>query len=191
MEKKEIVEIRPLEKKEITVKIRGDSLLMEKMDMAVVKKYDKKKAHKLTKEDTRLESEKTEDKIHYTEDGNVGFPADGFARGMTEVAHKLGLFKKDVRSAVRVLGNIIPISYKKKVTNESWGKSSGRTGAPLLIIRPEFQDWSCTLRIRYDASSISAEQIINLLNLAGFHCGLGSWRPQRSGSYGMYEVVPT
>lgn len=194
MEKKKNkeVELKKLVKEQIKLKLRGitgTTLLMEKMDMDVVEKYDKKKAQKITKKDTRLEKEKVEDKIHHTKEGNIGFPAAGFKGGMIEVAPKLGLYKKDVRGAVRVLGNIIPINFKEQQVNETWGRQTGITRAPLLIIRPEFIDWSCELDIRYDASVISAEQVVNLVNYAGFHQGIGSWRPEKGGTHGEYEVV--
>jgi len=192
IKKKENIEVKKLETKIITVKIRSTgtgSMLMNKMDMNVVKKYNKKKAHKIIKDDTRLEEEKTEDKIHYTKEFNVGFPASGFGKGINNVAPKLGLYKKDVRSSVRILGDIVALNYKKKDENETWGRQSGMTKAPMLIIRPEFTDWSCELKIMYDSGSISAEEIINLINLAGFHCGIGAYRPECSGTFGTYEVA--
>lgn len=49
--------------------------------------------------------------------------------------------------------------------------------------------WQTTLTIRYNRNAISPDQIIQLFNLAGFHIGVGDWRPQKDGSYGMFEVV--
>lgn len=192
--KKEAVEIRPLRKKQIKVKIKGiTSLLMEKMDSSVVETYDKKKGHKIVQKDTRMEKDKVEGKIHYTEDGNVGFPAAGFLKGMNGVATDrndiVSISGKQVKGSVRILGNIIPINFKEKKINETWGKSSGQTKAPRKICRPEFTEWGCDLDILYSETSISAEEIINTLNWAGFYMGLGAWRPEKGGSYGQYEVV--
>ena len=33
------------------------------------------------------------------------------------------------------------------------------------------------------------EQIVNLINLGGFTCGIGEWRPEKDGSFGTYQVV--
>lgn len=187
---KNAVGVHKLDKKRIQVPVQGVTpLLMEKMDPRVAKTYDKKKSHKTVKEDTRSEKEKVQDKIHHTEDGNIGFPAAGFKQGMVEVAPNLDLYKKTVRGSVRVVGNIIPIDYEEQTVNEAIGKTAGRSQSPRLILRPEFRNWKCTLEIMYDAGSISAEQIVNLLNHAGFHMGLGGWRPQCDGSYGQYEVT--
>jgi len=187
--KNEDVKLHRLKKKRMQVKIKGVTpLLMEKMDPTVAERYDKKKSHQTVKEDTRSEEEKLKDKIHYTEDGNIGFPAAGFKQGMVEVAPYLDMYKKHVRGSVRVLGNIIPIDFEKQTVNTAIGKTSGRNQSPRLIKRPEFRGWSCTLDIIYNADVLSAEQIVNLLNWAGFQQGLGGWRPECEGTYGQYEV---
>ena len=40
--------------------------------------------------------------------------------------------------------------------------------------------------------NISAQDIVTLLNYAGYYCGVGMWRPKGrdggSGTFGMYEV---
>lgn len=55
--------------------------------------------------------------------------------------------------------------------------------------RPEFTDWYMDLQIQYNKNGpITPEQIINLINLGGFTCGIGEWRPEKDGSFGMYQV---
>jgi hypothetical protein len=190
-QKKEVVTIQALNKKTMIVKIKGTTpLLMEKMDIAIAETIDKKKSKQNVIKDDRAEVDKVKDKIHYTEDGNIGFPAIAFHKAMIEVAPYLdGLDKKLVRGSIRVNGGVIPINFKSQTTNKTWGKSSGITKAPRLIIRPEFRDWNCELSITYNETNISKEHIVNLLNWAGFQCGIGSYRPACSGSYGQFEVV--
>jgi len=120
----------------------------------------------------------------------VGFPAGGFYKGMIEVAPYLdGLDKKLVRGSVRVNGGMVPIDFKKQTINEAEGTTSGTSKSPRKILRPQFNDWSCVLDITFNESIISLEQVVNLLNWAGFQMGLGGWRPGRSGSFGQYEVA--
>lgn len=187
------VNLKRIEKRTIKVKIRGITpLLMEKMDMSVVEAYDKKKSLKTVEKDTRSEEEKVENKIHKTSEGEIGFPAIAFHKAMIEVAPYIeGLDKKLVRGSVRVLGDMIPINFREQTTNKTYGKSSGIVKAPRLIIRPEFKNWNCELEILYNSSNISAENIINLLDWAGFQMGIGSWRPEKSGNYGQFEVEIT
>ena len=61
-----------------------------------------------------------------------------------------------------------------------------------LRYRPEFIDWSTTIFIEHLASAVSAEQVINLLAIAGKCCGIGELRPNSTsgpgGTNGMFEV---
>lgn len=62
-------------------------------------------------------------------------------------------------------------------------------GTADIRYRGEFREWSADLAIRFNASVLSAEQITNLFNMAGFGVGVGEWRPERSGSFGMFHVA--
>ena len=62
-------------------------------------------------------------------------------------------------------------------------------GVADIRYRGEFLDWHTTLRVSYNASAISPEQIINLLNHAGFGVGVGEWRADKDGSYGRFHVA--
>src|SRR4029077_11512358 len=42
--------------------------------------------------------------------------------------------------------------------------------------RPAYFPWSVTLHIEYDAALVTPQQIITLLNRAGFSGGVGEWR---------------
>ena len=61
-------------------------------------------------------------------------------------------------------------------------------GTADLRYRPEFKSWSISLPIEYNADAITLEQIVNLVNLAGFGVGIGEWRPERDGQYGMFHA---
>jgi hypothetical protein len=177
----------------LVVTVEGDKLLMEKMDPNVAKVYDKKKSKQLYKEDTRSEREKVDDKIHYTADGNVGFPSSGFLNGMLDVAPRINGAKNfpnkiDIKQGIRFLDSIVPINFEKQEILEGIGVSSGQTGAPRLIVRPVFYNWSADLRIQYNTDIFSADQVVNLINWAGFNCGIGGWRPSCSGTFGVYKV---
>jgi hypothetical protein len=44
------------------------------------------------------------------------------------------------------------------------------------------------MKERSNASVLSADQITNLFNVAGFGVGIGEWRPQKNGSFGRLHV---
>ena len=183
------VELHQLKKEMIEVNIVGaTSLLMEAQDKFAAENIQRKKDKKVTIEDKRTDEQKFEDKKWLSE-GKPGIPAIAFHKGMIAVAPYIeGLDMKRVRGSIRVMGDIIPISFKKELTNIKFGKDSGMTKAPRKIVRPEYTDWSCKLKIVYNSTNISAEQVVNLLNWAGFQVGVGGFRPEHSGSFGQYEV---
>jgi len=184
------IQLQQLQKQQMTIEIVGlTPLMMEKMDMDVVERYNLKKGKKLSEKDATLEEDKYETKKYYTDDEEIGFPSTAFLKGMVEVAPYIdGLDKKKVRGSVRILGDIIPVSYKTEIKDVRWGRTSGMTRAPRKIIRPKFIDWTCKLDVVFNSTNISAEQVVNLLNWAGFQIGVGGFRPEHSGNFGQYEV---
>jgi len=188
--KNQTIFVPQLLKEKIVVKIIGTTpLLMEKMDMDVVERYNLKKGKKMSEKDDKLEEEKYDAKKHFTDDGKLGYPSTAFLKGMTEVAPYIdGLDKKRVRGSIRIIGDIIPIIFEEELKDVRWGKTSGISKAPRKIIRPKFTNWSCELEIVYNSQNISAEQVVNLLNWSGFQMGIGGFRPEHSGTFGQYEV---
>jgi hypothetical protein len=63
-------------------------------------------------------------------------------------------------------------------------------GSRDMRYRGEFSNWWVRLKIRYNASVVSPDQLINLLNASGFGCGIGERRPQQkcSDQFGMFAV---
>lgn len=62
-------------------------------------------------------------------------------------------------------------------------------GSADLRYRAEFPNWKMDVIITYNDNGVyTLEHIINAINLGGFMCGIGEWRPERDGQYGMYHV---
>ena len=61
------------------------------------------------------------------------------------------------------------------------------TGGAVACVRPKFTNWSIEFTMKYD-STYSLEQLITFINLGGFGCGIGCWRVERAGTYGMFHV---
>ena len=62
-------------------------------------------------------------------------------------------------------------------------------GSADIRYRGEFHNWSADLTINFNANGqYSLEQIINIINAGGSVCGIGEWRPEKDGQYGMFHV---
>ena len=42
-----------------------------------------------------------------------------------------------------------------------------------------------------DADILTVDILANVVNSAGFGCGIGEWRPERGGDFGRFELDPT
>ena len=61
-------------------------------------------------------------------------------------------------------------------------------GTADIRYRAEYRDWSAILRIEYVPNSIDLESVVALVDAGGTN-GVGEWRPEKSGSYGTFEVI--
>jgi len=175
------------------VMIRGRSpLIMSKFSEETKKDIlSKQQGVKVIKKKVRDIKKEVEDATHKTQSGKVGFPFYGFKKGMIETTSFIGdkKFSKKLVSAIQILNvedGLIPIEFKKRGQIEHFVN-------PNTLFSPIFYEWSCKLQIAFDSNNVSAGDVINLLNYAGYYVGLGCWRPKGkdggSGVYGMYNCT--
>ena len=63
-------------------------------------------------------------------------------------------------------------------------------GSADIRYRGEFQNWSADFLLSFNENgNYSIDHIVNFLNAGGYVCGLGEWRPERDGQYGMFHVA--
>lgn len=193
MAKEQTINFKPLKISSIKVKIVGDSPYMpEPMDMAVLEKYNKIKSKQSYEKDTLSEEDKVKAKFYYTENDKYGMPSRAIYNSMIRGSSYLFDIKqggmRNIKEGVTMQGDILEIKYKKLKVLTHWGRTSGMKGSPRKIMRNAFYDWSVNLTISYNESNLSAEQIINVLNWAGFHIGVGGFRKEKTGNFGAYHV---
>ena len=72
---------------------------------------------------------------------------------------------------------------------EDMVKVGGMSKAADIRYRGEFKSWEIPLRLKYNRDGkYSLEQILNMVNFGGFVVGIGEWRPERDGQFGMYQL---
>jgi hypothetical protein len=186
-----IVQVPRLNIKMMKVQIVGDSpLICNRFSEKVKGDLADRAAGKADKAKGKMDAESVYLGTLYEVPGKkgvYGFPASAFKKAMVSACTQLGKLKKTwTRGAFFVMGNIVPIDGKPHMRTDI-GRNPTTRGA-VVIHRAEFPEWLCELVIRYNADIITPEQIVNLLNWAGFSSGVGEWRPERDGTYGQFHV---
>lgn len=80
-------------------------------------------------------------------------------------------------------GGLVPIKFTQHYLDEML--MSPKKGAPILSSLNRFTGWSATFCLQFLETAYSAEQLLNVINLAGFGIGIGSGR---SSGYGRYHI---
>lgn len=125
--------------------------------------------------------------------GKYGVPASGVKNCAVSACRFLDSIKMTrAKGSFFVLEDadgLVELKTKKHLIDERM-VSIGTFGNKVKMVRfrPRFDEWSITFKVVYDPDSISAEQLLNLYDRAGFSVGLCEFRPEKSGSYGMFHV---
>lgn len=210
--KTELVEIRPIELRTIKIRAVGTTpLITHRWSVKARKEMLDKMMKKTTTKAREAKdpvaefidsmywlSGKPEDK---TEEGfqaaieggaRFGFPATAFKQAAVSAAYRKG-WTKDKMTArgaffLRADENqMIEIISDPPIMREDNVKVG--MGTADLRYRGEFRNWHADLVIDYDANGVvTPEQIVNMFQAAGFVCGIGEWRPERDGQFGMFSI---
>lgn len=130
-----------------------------------------------------------------------GFPTIAFKKAMVSACRNIeGIPMTLARGAFHVVSDVIDpregLSMVELMNNKGPAHPEIRRdmvrigqGTADIRYRGEFRNWHARLTIEYNSGVMSPDQIINLLNIAGFAVGVGENRPEKDGSWGTFRVV--
>ena len=198
MKNEYVIELKPLGNKFMEVTIVGDSdLVLNKMnDVNAKQLIDKRKdkAKDTTKPNTW---EEIITSMHWYNGKPTDFSEKGLAKALKENAPCItdfGLKKSFGDAVVRAeidkyktkfdanvnmvdKSGLVPIKFAEHFIDEKL--MSPKKGSPVLVHLNRFTGWSATFTISYMENVYSAEQIINIINIAG---------SGRTSGFGRYHV---
>lgn len=182
------IQLPKLDIKTFRLRVVGDSPLIchawsEKAKRQMLDKQMKKAQPAKEAKDPEKDYQES---LYHLADGGYGFPAVAFkAAAVDACSHVAGITKVEARGAFHIVGDMIRLNGEPSPREDMVRVGMGTAD---IRYRGEFREWSAELVIRHNASVISVEQVCNLFNTAGFAIGVGEWRPQRDGSFGMFHV---
>ncbi len=107
-----------------------------------------------------------------------------FAQAVTR--NEIDQYGTKISNAVNVVNRLVPIKFAAHYIDEIIMCPPGKKSSPVLARLNRFSGWSAEIPISYTENVYKLEQIVNIINLAGFGLGIGSGR---SSGYGRYHVT--
>lgn len=218
MAKKQEIVIQPIDVEERYITIVGDEdLVLNKMDDPTTKSLIDQRKDKAKSNKKVNRWEKIITSIHWEKPLDaeaLGNPDDWDKETMeyllnnnTPCISAFGLYKSFGQAVVRneidtyatkfnanviVCGaegtrGLVPVKFESWTLDDLVMNPNGK--GQVLAQLNRFTNWEATFKIRYNRNGkFSLEQIVNIINFAGFGLGIGSGRPSGYGRYHVAEV---
>lgn len=207
MGKTETIELKPLNNRMMEVTIVGDSdLVLNKMNDVTARDLTDKRKDKAKSNEKPNMWEQIITSMHWYNGKPTDFSEDGLRKALEEnapcitdfglkksfadmvVRGEIDKYSTKFNANVNLLnkGGLVPIKFAEHFVDEKL--MSPKKGSPVLVHLNRFSGWSATFTVSYMETVFSAEQIINIINMAGFGIGIGSGRTSGFGRYHVENV---
>lgn len=140
-------------------------------------------------------------------EGTYGFPATAFKNAFLSAAHKdRGIPKTEAMKAIFIHADMVRVrpamagaicdmplvqiyGSEPEMREDMVRVGSGAQKTANLAYRGQFTVWACRLRIKFNASIVTLEQLQYLIDTAGMSIGVGEWRNEKSGMFGAFHLA--
>ena len=208
MKKERIIEVQPVRIERATILIEGDGdLILNKMNARTFREQIAKHDGKKTIKEVPNIWEDIITAIHWRD----GYPVEDTYHDMTEetlrdmlennapcitgfglkksfcqavVRNEIDTYATKFDNAMNVTARLEPIKFVEHFVDKA--VMSPVRGKPVVVYINRFSGWSSQIHITYTENVYTLDQIVNIINMAGFGLGIGSGR---SSGYGRYHVV--
>ena len=150
----------------------------------------------------RTRREQFEDSLYLVDsplrENEYGIPSDAFKQAMVRAAKS---FKKLGNSGVKKLDGVQVQSLifvgdgpDHLITVGGCVEPradliSNSQGSKTAVIRAWFREWTAVLPLRFSPDLVNDEVVLQLLSDAGQGVGVGAWRRERGGHFGLWRIV--
>ena len=204
-----IIELKPVEVKHAHIFIEGDGdIVLNKMNARATRQLTAKQENREVIKETANQWEDLATSIRWRDDFPIKDTKDmteelfyemlknnapcisafGLKKsfGQAVVRNEIDNYATKFDNAVNVIADkgLVPVQFASWSVDERL--MSPKKGSPVLVRLNHFSGWKADFEIAYTEHVYSVEQIVNIINLAGFGLGIGSGR---SSGYGRYHVV--
>lgn len=210
MKKEKIISVGPIKVERATVFIEGDGdLVLNRMNARTIRELTAARDGEKTVKQVPNIWEDIITAVHWRD----GYPMkDTYSESTEEVLQKMllenapcitgfGLKRSFCQAVVRnevdtystkfdnamnVTNRLEPITFAEHFVDKTL--MSPKRGAPVLVYINRFSGWRSQIHITYTENVYSLQQIVNIINMAGFGLGIGSGRSSGFGRYHVCDV---
>jgi hypothetical protein len=192
------VTITPLRERVVSFKIIGTAPLMvckfsttKFENMKRAQEAGSQKNSKKTREARDFKRD-FEQASHRAREGWYGLPCAAFRRGLIETCRMVGFKMTVAKMSVFVEADgyeatsgdpLVKLNVREPKMDLRPARNAN--GSCDIRARPMWDQWTATLRVRFDEDQFSVTDITNLLHRMGVQNGMGEGRHNSSGSSGM------
>lgn len=184
-----VIDIPPIEIRAYRLRLVGISpLIMHAWSQKVLRDIaDKQGGRARDKKAPKDPQADYEGAFYRLPNGNPGFPTLAFKSAAVSAARQVeGITMTFLRGTFHTVGDLVEVEGTPHMRMDTVRVGMGTAD---LRYRPEFTEWAVSLVIRLNVRSLTLEQLVHLFKQAGFSVGVGDWRPEKNGRYGMFDVV--
>lgn len=130
---------------------------------------------------------------HRLSDGSDGIPALALKKcAVAGARHIQGVTMTESRGTFFVMADDPATGLIRLIADEPTMRTDmvrNETGVADIRYRPEYFPWAADVRVLWDSKALTPEMLLSLFSSGGFHCGIGEWRPEKSGNtFGQFHV---
>lgn len=202
-----VIEVKPLGNRFMEVTIVGDSdLILNKMNDVNAKQLIDKRKDKAKDMEKSNVWENIITSMHWYNGKPTDFSEAGLedalknnapcitdfglkkSFGDAVVRYEIDKYRTKFDANINMVSNggLVPITFAEHYIDEKL--MSPKKGSPVLVHLNRFSGWKATFTVSFMENVFSAEQIVNIINYAGFGLGIGSGRSSGFGRYHVSEV---
>lgn len=182
----------------VNVTIRGDTPLLQHRFSETSEVHRATRNVIVQQRNPRDEADKA---AHKTDDGRFFFPGAAIGRLIREAGgnHKIRGSRKSAKyvvpAAVLVMDDAVMITNGDGITPVDNFEVDARpvvipaTKGRIMRYRPRFDRWSASFTIRINDSVLPVEFVQQLLTEGGQQIGVGDFRPEKGGPFGVFQIV--
>ncbi len=176
-------------------------LMMDQMSEDVLNSLDTGVRIQIVKE--RPVEDKAAEKIYRDQDGRIGLSPDMLLAALVNGGRNVKMGKKQISTATTTTlfdllsleSPFLFLTNGRDQDEPEWApdkrrgvSNQSKSPTAVCIVRPKFNEWAFEAVITYDEKKAGRDTIQKLFKEAGSSQGVGSFRPNKKGRYGMFTV---